>query len=399
MTTYKGGFCTEGPPSGGPTPRAVVDRVSDISHELPAEHHRIFLRALSRITSLEHADITFAQLVDGLPTWRVARERRAPHSGVTGHRDHPLRKHTELCPDAMERMLAFKSTFDPDALPFDVRLIREYGLAAVGSRAFKVRLIELMANAIHQIGVYIYKNVESPHNKEQLECWKPPPRRVELIRPGGPIELRDWPYEPFPTFFSVDYYRWHEKYPDGLADVVGYWAEDCILGGITLFDRGESGIECNDVWWHSASKKATFRICRLTDEQLQSLMDLCFSDSEPLTSPLPILPTLENRDRHDPYVAINFHNIFRERWERRPAARRRPRCVIDSFDYPEVKVHLDAIMSTYHAPVYTVEEEERSRLQREANREDVRIKIEEARRLRLAEEKRMRDLGIDETWY
>lgn len=35
----------------------------------------------------------------------------------------------------------------------------------------------------------------------------------------------------------------HDGYPNGLADVVGYWAEARIFGGVVLFDRGESELE------------------------------------------------------------------------------------------------------------------------------------------------------------
>lgn len=46
-----------------------------------------------------------------------------------------------------------------------------------------------------------------------------------------------------PTRFSLWRYDDPEQYPDGNADVAAYWAEDQILGGIVLFDRGESGTE------------------------------------------------------------------------------------------------------------------------------------------------------------
>lgn len=31
-----------------------------------------------------------------------------------------------------------------------------------------------------------------------------------------------------------------ERFHNGLADVVGYWAELRIFGGVVLFDRGET---------------------------------------------------------------------------------------------------------------------------------------------------------------
>ena len=38
-------------------------------------------------------------------------------------------------------------------------------------------------------------------------------------------------------FFHVCYSRL-EEYPLGLLNVVGYWAESQLLGGVILFDRG-----------------------------------------------------------------------------------------------------------------------------------------------------------------
>ena len=46
--------------------------------------------------------------------------------------------------------------------------------------------------------------------------------------------------------FYVDFhndYRRLEDDPFGLLDVVGYWAETQLFGGVLLFDRGESGSE------------------------------------------------------------------------------------------------------------------------------------------------------------
>lgn len=46
--------------------------------------------------------------------------------------------------------------------------------------------------------------------------------------------------------FYVDFhdcYTEHKDYPCGLLDVVGYWAETQLFGGVLLFDRGDSGLE------------------------------------------------------------------------------------------------------------------------------------------------------------
>jgi hypothetical protein len=38
-----------------------------------------------------------------------------------------------------------------------------------------------------------------------------------------------------------------QQYPNGVADVVGYWAEYHLFGGVVLFDRGESGTDVSSV--------------------------------------------------------------------------------------------------------------------------------------------------------
>lgn len=47
-------------------------------------------------------------------------------------------------------------------------------------------------------------------------------------------------------FYHTDYKEF-ERYPFGLLNVVGYWAETKFFGGVLLFDRGNSGLE---VRWH-----------------------------------------------------------------------------------------------------------------------------------------------------
>ena len=39
----------------------------------------------------------------------------------------------------------------------------------------------------------------------------------------------------YPTLFLVAYYDEPERYHDGLAGSIGYWAENRIPGGVTLF--------------------------------------------------------------------------------------------------------------------------------------------------------------------
>ncbi|KAB5578811.1 hypothetical protein GE09DRAFT_1091117, partial [Coniochaeta sp. 2T2.1] len=130
----------------------------------------------------------------------------------------------------------------------------------------------------------------------------------------------------------------YEQYPDGLADVAGYWAEDLIFGGIVLFDGGESGLECRDVYFHSGRKRTTFRIWRLLDSQLSDLVEFLTSEEPPPSPPFPILASDHNLHRYDPWDAIAQHHIFRDPWERKiPTTKaEETRDVRSTGDYPEL---------------------------------------------------------------
>lgn len=52
-----------------------------------------------------------------------------------------------------------------------------------------------------------------------------------------------------PTAFCHAFYTAVEQYPNGVADVVAYWAEAKIFGGVVLFDRGESETEVLRARW------------------------------------------------------------------------------------------------------------------------------------------------------
>lgn len=50
------------------------------------------------------------------------------------------------------------------------------------------------------------------------------------------------PFQTYVDFYHTEYQAF-EDYPFGLLNVVGYWAETKLFGGVVLFDRGESGVE------------------------------------------------------------------------------------------------------------------------------------------------------------
>ena len=53
------------------------------------------------------------------------------------------------------------------------------------------------------------------------------------------------------TIINRDDYTHFKNYPRGLLDVVGYWAESQVFGGVLLFDRSGSGSQVR--WRQQAS--------------------------------------------------------------------------------------------------------------------------------------------------
>ncbi|KAI8315794.1 Aryl-alcohol dehydrogenase [Colletotrichum sp. SAR11_240] len=135
------------------------------------EHRDAFTRALWNVLATEIAEITFAQIIDGLPLAEVAQDS-GNGSLPNGHPIHDL--HQQLCPGVIQKTHEFRDKFDPGTIQIDSKLINEFRAASLGSRAFKVRLIELVAVAVHQIAVQIFKLDTSLHKEDGIASWKPP---------------------------------------------------------------------------------------------------------------------------------------------------------------------------------------------------------------------------------
>ena len=79
------------------------------------EHRRLLVGAIARILSTKLAEITYAQILDGLPTGDVAYEARIEPYGA-----HPIdHAHNELCPGMLDKARGFRDAFQPEILAFD----------------------------------------------------------------------------------------------------------------------------------------------------------------------------------------------------------------------------------------------------------------------------------------
>ncbi|KAK4644199.1 hypothetical protein QC761_302720 [Podospora bellae-mahoneyi] len=254
--------------------RALTDHKARIPIDrLVAEHRTHLVRAISIVLSTELALFTYA-----LFTYAQIIDGLPTGEVAWDVRspllqgEHPLAtEHEELCPGAMEKAREVCPKWDTEMLRFSLQVLNAYQEAAPGSKLFATRLIEMVAVAIHEFGV---------------------------------------------------------------ADVVGYWAKNRILGGVVVFEcRAE---ECDghnsnysnpdppNIYLSPSRAKVTVRVTQLRDEQQQKLVDfLLLEDASKAaeSSPLPILVDKKNLKRFKLESSIGKYGIFRDIEERKPLDR------------------------------------------------------------------------------
>ncbi|OAA55876.1 hypothetical protein SPI_08083 [Niveomyces insectorum RCEF 264] len=298
---------------------------------LQGSHYSTLVKALSNVLDTAVARTTYGQILDGLPLSSVAFDVYAGEVVCPGH--PLLDEHLELSPDVLAKFDELRATAPPDTFEVDASTILEYQAASPGSRAFQTRLIELVARVVHAIAVWVYKTQGPLRPKDdRLMAWRPDKDGSEAIRKY--FYRNGFP----PTFFVHPWYKAYDQYPDGVADGVGYWAEDRILGGVT-----------DAVFFHTNAYKVFYRIYRLRDDQKQQLLQFLLSDAPPPGScPLPIHGDKDNRVRVDPEEPISETGIYRDKWERKPLTEddtdMRTKDVVDTFNYVSVEDYKAAIL-------------------------------------------------------
>ncbi|GAW20479.1 hypothetical protein ANO14919_099850 [Xylariales sp. No.14919] len=322
-------------PNSGPAP--LLDQ----------DHYEALDTAVRRVLATDLAFETYAQIIDGLPTFEVARDRCGPILD----RRHPIRLHTQLCSEALRIARIMIDTVDIRHFSFQTSLLRSFQGGTLWSRRFQLRLLELVAVALHQLAVCLFQKDYLPlHDRFGAPCqssdgasdvqavtsWTPPP----LKSSSAPAKA------PLPTLFAHPAFIAHEQYPDGVGDMVGYWAEDRILGGVSLFDRSQlwkNGDEEPNIYFQSSRPQKTWWIWQLTDRQQQELIRLVCpefnhspenkeSDAQDPICPLPISfrQCRERRRVVDPEYAVVINKIYRDAWERPPP--RSPNGFIRGYD-------------------------------------------------------------------
>lgn len=84
---------------------------------LDLDHYHPLVGAVRNVLSTQLAEITFAQLLDGLPLVNTVWGMRL--RGSLLFREHPLIQHDRLCEGAMDNVRMFRDMFEPAILRFD----------------------------------------------------------------------------------------------------------------------------------------------------------------------------------------------------------------------------------------------------------------------------------------
>ena len=199
------------------------------------------------------------------------------------------------------------------------------------------------------MAVLIFKKGHRIHDRQPQSAASTIDRVTSWLEEDDSDEEEDGEKPTFPrpvTLFAHRSYGARDQYPDGVADVVGYWAENRILGGVIVFDRSKAWAHDEprpepNVWLHSDRDGVTLRLCQLLDEQQQALVEFLLSPSVG-ACPCPLSASDKNRTRLDPDVATD-KKVYRDVWERAPnlnrgrGARGVGGCCPRELDYPELK--------------------------------------------------------------
>ncbi|KAI1331896.1 hypothetical protein F5Y16DRAFT_359527 [Xylariaceae sp. FL0255] len=313
-----------------PPVRATLGETAPLEN-LDSVHLEAFNLALSNLLHTEVAEYTLAQIVDGLPT-RLSFSQSHRWSPL----DHPALSHENICSGALEKTLQARADLNIQSLRFNPALLEHFQDEPRESRGFHLRLIEMLAVACHQIAAYLFQLDEENEHKKAYEAWFPEAQQRKAAGDERYVYYDDQP----PTAFYHRSYCDYEQYPRGVPDVVGYWAETKIFGGVVLFDRGKSETECNEIWFDPCHHPGPTTMYSPTPEQFNDLINFLQSDAQGATvCPLPIRASNLNRPRYYRYHATKYFHIFRDKYDSRlPAWFVHPGgCVQSPIDFPEIE--------------------------------------------------------------
>lgn len=277
---------------------------------------------LQRILALPIARDTYAQIIDGTPT-RTPFSDEIKKSGSTFYKTIIGSENSKPTDKAMQKYEEIRPKIAPQDLVIDLKVAQNYQDALPGSRENHLRLLETAAASVHALAGMIYAS-----NNEDMDVKPPEP-------PGGHLRQFDTTDGFYVNFYHTAYKRF-EEFPFGLLNVVGYWAETELFGGVVLFERGEGDSGITNAFLHPQRASCAFQ---LSEIQLQDFADLSRASdvdgSVGADTRLPFFKELNARIEPT-FVRVGEAplRIYKNEYDKYPVSfiPKRPSCVITEGD-------------------------------------------------------------------
>lgn len=134
---------------------------------LTSDHLDALSTAVESVLSTEIAEITYAQILDGLPMIDVFRDRYSSGLDIR----HPLYQHTALCPGVFERMRKYRAGFDTQSLKYDDKVALPLGPFFHLTVPF-LTFIDLACRSISTVLAWV-KGVSPEVDRDGRRCCAP----------------------------------------------------------------------------------------------------------------------------------------------------------------------------------------------------------------------------------
>ncbi|CAD6575620.1 MAG: hypothetical protein ASARMPREDX12_007395 [Alectoria sarmentosa] len=258
----------------------LIPRFADLAN-LSNEKLQPLETILARILTSPKAQDIYAQIIDGRATWQsyIDPNTKGFPKETTIVSDHP-----NPSKEALQLYEKIRRVFTPQALRVDIQLAQHYQNAPLTSREHDLRLLEITAASLNALAGMIYASF---HPEIELNPQEPIQTDYDfLLYENNPFYVE---------FYHTDY-KEYERYPFGLLNVVGYWAETQFFGGVLLFDRGESGLEINNAFVHPQRVSYAYQI---TSQQMANFLNLSrLKDAASLPSEETLIPFAQEPEAH-----------------------------------------------------------------------------------------------------
>ncbi|KAE8346493.1 hypothetical protein BDV24DRAFT_158724 [Aspergillus arachidicola] len=136
-----------------------MSSISQVSiNDLVSEHREAFTQALHKVISSQPTQRALAQVVDGIPTRTDANGWEFVKAG--------LKRKDDPSEESIDTVKAFQNNFEVNTLEVSSDVAQAYQDTSIGSRDFKLRLLEIVAISFHDMVAHLFKSFEA-----DLDAW------------------------------------------------------------------------------------------------------------------------------------------------------------------------------------------------------------------------------------